>query len=135
MAIERCIAWSVLVLGGLSLAVGCGKEQAPLCRVTGKVLVAGKPTADLVIRFQSLDDPTRQALPDATTTEPDGTFSLLVKGPGEYGLTALWPMVTVIEGERFEGEDRFGGRYNNLQQPIQRFTVSPGDNVVPDINL
>jgi hypothetical protein len=128
-------ALAATLLVGLLGCAGCGSQPPVACRVTGKVIVGGQPAGDVFIRFQSLDDPARQALPDAAYTEPDGAFSLVVKAPGEYGLTATWPAVTMVEGERFEGDDRFGGRYNNLQHPFQKLTVAPGDNVVPDIVL
>ena len=134
MAIRFPAPLAASLLAGLVFLTGCG-SQPEVCRVKGRVLVGGKPTGDLFVRFQSLSDPALRTLPDAACTEPDGTYSLVVKAPGEYGLTAVWPVVTMVCGERFEGDDRLRGRYNDLQNPIQKFTVAPGDNVVPEINL
>jgi len=119
----------------LLLAGGCSEHQPPPCRVSGQLLVRGKPAAGACIRFHRTTDSQAMLLPDATHCEPDGTYRLSVRAAGEYAVTVLWPTITIDQGEEIEGEDRLGGRFKNPHVPVQIVTLVEGENQLPAIDL
>lgn len=134
---RRSVCTSVLLLFALMLfAGGCGQSvKPPQCHVVGKILVGGEPAADLCLRFHAVGDQEKMMLPEATWTEADGSFTLPIQTPGEYLVTALWPTVEIVEGERIEGADRFAGRLNNLKSPVAQISISAGENALQPMEL
>ena len=110
---------------------GCSRS-VEICTASGKVLVNGRPADGAYIVFHAVDDPERERSPDTARTEKDGSFSARVRGAGEYAVTVFWPSVIEEQGEVIEGEDYFKGKYRN---PVQRLTISEGENALPPIVL
>jgi hypothetical protein len=74
----------VLVMGGLTLAAGCGKGSG-LVPVEGRVTLDGKPVKEVIVNFQPINDtPGNGAL---GSTDPDGRFTL-TDARGEAGVYA-----------------------------------------------
>ena len=127
---------AVLMIAFVLCVCGCkGSRSSEPCPTSGKVMVNGKGIAGVYVVFHSLDDPERKASPDSAITTKDGSFSLNVRAPGEYSVTAFWPAVTVEDNETVEGEDRFKGKYRKPEQPILKVTVHNGENTIPVIRL
>lgn len=121
---------------GLALLAGCSRApETPQCVVSGIVLSGMTPAAELCLRFHAKDDPQRMLTPEAVWTEADGSFSLPVKKPGVYVVTAYWPQVTIVEGDRVEGDDRLRGKFAHVDRPLRTLTLEPGENSLPLINL
>lgn len=118
------------------IALGCSRApKPPQCRVTGKVLVGGAPAGELCLRFHSISNPEKALLPEGTWTEPDGSFALPIQDPGDYVITAVWPTVEIVEGERVEGADRLFGRLSSQQNSQIKRTIAAGENALPAIEL
>lgn len=132
------IARNVLLaaLSLLMLTLGCSRgPKPPQCRVTGKVLVGGAPAGELCLRFHSISHPEKALLPEGTWTEPDGSFVLPIQDPGDYVITAIWPTVEVVQGERVEGADRLLGRLSSQQNSQIKKTIVAGENTLPALEL
>jgi len=118
------------------IALGCSRGPTPpQCRVTGKVLVGGAPAGELCLRFHSVSNPEKGLLPEGTWTEPDGSFALPIQDPGDYVITAIWPTVETVEGERVEGADRLFGRLSSQQTSQIKKTIAAGENALPALEL
>lgn len=131
--------FTALALGGLlSLpwSPGCARApEPPQCIASGVVIAGMAPAGELCLRFHAKDDPERMLKPEAVWTDPDGSFSLPIQLPGTYVVTAYWPKVTVVDGERIEGDDRLGGKFSHVNSPLRTLTIDPGENTIPVINV
>ena len=102
-------------------------------RVSGKVLVDGKPVAQLRV-FANAKEAVESEYPIApqAVTEDDGSFQLYSYEPGDgvpagdYALTFSWQKFT---GLRYEGPDKLNERYADPDKSKVRFKVenSPVD--------
>ncbi len=132
---DRLAAGSAVALV-VVMCLGCGRGPEPAqCTATGIVLAGMKPAPDVCLRFHAKDDPQRMLVPEAVWTDADGGYTLPVKLPGAYAITAYWPTVRFVDGERIEGEDRLRGKFSNVHSPLRTITLTPGENDIPLINL
>jgi hypothetical protein len=135
--VESCflVVLAVLLLVALVSAPGCSREVQSKCHITGRATFNGQPAENVCIRFHVANN-TKQALkPFGAFTNPDGTFDLRVENPGEYLITAVWPEVTVVEGEEVEGADRLRNAWSNVLAPRVKQVINEGENAVPPIEL
>lgn len=109
--------------------------ESPACTVAGKLLVNDRPAQGAYIRFHHLDDADAILLPDAARCEEDGSFSVVVRQPGKYAITVMWPSVTLVDGEEYEGDDRLNGRFNNPARPPERIEITEKQQALPPIKL
>jgi hypothetical protein len=125
-----------LALGGLAvsllLAAGCGTSDRS-CPVSGQVFVNDLPANGLYVVFQPAGDASGPQ--GSARTNPDGTFSLRIRDPGDYAVTVFWPQVTDEAGEFIEGEDSFKGRYCDPKRPVVTVTIRQEENSLPPIRL
>jgi hypothetical protein len=125
----------VIYLVAWLFAAGCSQEvPIDLHPAKGKVTVNGKAAEGVYVQFHGVG-PIGRLTPDGAKTEADGTYLVPLHSPGEYRVTAFWPKVTIVEGEEIEGDDRFGGVYRNVNNPVTKVTIHEGANNLSAINL
>lgn len=124
----RCVATCMLVS-----QVGCFGTKTiepirkPVFPFRGKVLIEGRPISNALVKFHSLDDPSRDLPPSAARTSKDGSFELstyaaLDGAPeGEYAVT-----VSLVGGE--DEDNKLPGKYARAETSGLRATVNPGNN-------
>ena len=120
---------ATLMLLVLAFVMGCS-APAP-CVVTGVVKVNQTPTKGIYVVLHSAAGETA----GSGRTNDDGTFRLTVKQTGAYAITCLYPQVTIVMDDTFEGEDQFNGRYNDWRSPVATANVTPGETSLPTIEL
>ena len=127
-------------LGVIVLLVSLGGCQhapppsgPPVLPVTGTILVDGKPTAGVTVRFVAVDSP--GGSPPAFITGSDGRFTSAAPGSdagvsaGTYRLVVYWLDTLPSGGMPF---DRLLGRYADPDQSTLTVTINPND---PDIGI
>ena len=125
-------------LGVIALLVSLGGCQhapppsgPPVLPVTGTILVDGKPTAGVTVRFVAVDPP--GGSPPAFITGSDGRFTSAAPGSdagvpaGTYRLVVYWLDTPSSGGMPF---DRLFGRYADPDRFTLTVTINPN---VPDI--
>jgi hypothetical protein len=130
LATALAASLSVMVVG----ISGCGSNGPGRCPTSGKVTVNGKPAGGVSLQFL----PRKSDLPprgDGCKTDPDGSYKLVLHGPGEYAVTAFRSKITVVQGEELEGDDLFESRFRDPGRPVAKVVVHEGDNALPDINI
>jgi hypothetical protein len=108
-----------------------GMERDPVFKVTGVILVDGKPEAQISVACVRPKgaQPTGTSAPinPSGTTDPEGNFSIGTYESndgvpnGEYDLTFAWGQIGLISG-RYEG-DRFKGKYKDPAKSEHKVTV------------
>ena len=124
---------------GLLLLVGCGEDwHAETYPASGKVLLNGRPAADVVVELRSVGEQ-----PDSRNSRPwaivqsDGTYSLTTyeKGdgapPGDYAVTLRWPS-DISTPSHF---DRLSGAYDSPEKAPLKVTIEPEENTLPTVEL
>ncbi len=102
--------------------------RKPLTKVTGTILVDGKPPESPVqINFHFLGAPdTEHPSLSSSITKPDGTFaaSTYETGDGvpegEYAITCILKTYNMI-ARTYQGPDLLKGKYSNLKKPAKTF--------------
>jgi hypothetical protein len=132
--------WGMLFL---LAAAGCGQPQSDYLSVKGTVLVNDEPASGVLLQFHgpqgegSAEAKKEQSAPsaDGVKTDEDGSFNLRVRAPGTYIVTAVWPQVTIVEGEEVEGNDRFAGQFLIPGRTGMKITVQKGTGELPPIRF
>ena len=124
----------------LLIAPGCTKtpegpllEQDKVAKVTGKLLINGKPEPQVAVRLKRIGAPdanakTSHLLTISAFTEADGTFALgtYASGDGapdgEYAVIFQWGMRNLMGGN-YAG-DKFGGKYSDPEKSEHKVTVA-----------
>lgn len=133
-------------LGGFSmlllpLLLGCkGQGEAlardPVNKVTGTILVDGKPEPMVAVKLIRVGDPDEKAtsskmLVPGGLTNAEGRFSVGTyeygadadgAPAGDYKLTFHWGMINLMNG-RYEG-DKFNGKYADPEKSERTVTVA-----------
>lgn len=119
----------------LSMIIGCGGAEAPsivrdpVSKVTGKLLINGKPEASVLVRLNPVgsSDPDKKK-PDGMT-DAEGNFSIgTYEGSGdgapngEYAVTFQWGMRALMGGNY--GGDKFAGKYIDPEKSEFKLTVA-----------
>ncbi|MBL8848318.1 MAG: hypothetical protein JNG89_01480 [Planctomycetaceae bacterium] len=139
-------------LGLILTLVGCGSSEPPMQRdtvhkVTGKILIDGKPEPTVAIRLTRLGDAdpnagTSKSISPGGFTDTDGTFAIgTYEGgangdgapDGKYALTVQWGQVNLLGG-RYEG-DKFNGKYADPATSEFIVRVEGGPVQIPTIEL
>lgn len=134
----RCLMVSIFVLVCLA---GCsGSGQPPLYPVRGRVLVDGKPVADVFVMLHSLDDTHADMPRPSGRTDTQGYFNLssYTTGDGapagDYVATCEWKPRSANPLIR-EGPDRLEGRYSNPKTSGLKVRVKKKVNDLPPFEL
>lgn len=121
------------------LAAGCGKPEAPLYPVTGKVLFEGKPAENAMVVFHPVNPTGSEAVRPTAKVGPDGTFKLLTvrtddgAPAGDYKVTVeLW-----LAGARPDDppSNRLPPKYSKPDTSGLTATVSTGPTELPAFDL
>jgi hypothetical protein len=124
----------LLVTSGCSSAPdGPDIEMDKVSKVTGKLLINGKPEQQVAIKLHRVgaEDPnakTSQYLSSSAFTAADGSFAIGTYSggdgapDGEYIVTFQWGMQNLLGGS-YSG-DKFGGKYLDLKNPAKTITVA-----------
>ena len=133
---------SRLLLGPGLLVVagffGCGEsdpDKVPLHPVTGMVVVDGRPTAGVQVRFRPADDPdSLDALVPFGKTDDDGVYTLGTYEAGDGAPVGRYK-VTLFWSDRppgpQPGDDQLGGVYTLADRTPLEATVHEGDQTIP----
>ncbi len=121
---------------------GCGQaDDGPaVYRVTGKVLVDGRPAARAQVIFHRSGGSANHPDPIAET-DGDGNFSPTTRltrdgaPAGDYTLTILWPEIQVDHGEEIAGRDRLNGFYRYTSTSNLKVNIKEGENLLPPFEL
>lgn len=139
----RHVSWlGLVVLVLVPLVSGCAKEKStfvrdPVSKVTGAVLIDGKPETMVAVRLMRVGGPdetagTSKMLTPSAFTDADGKFSIGTYdfGPGadgapngEYKITFQWGQINLLGGGRYEG-DKFNGKYADPEKSPWSVTVA-----------
>ncbi|HEY7426857.1 MAG TPA: hypothetical protein VH682_21655 [Gemmataceae bacterium] len=128
-----------------SLVTSCGKSRfKPLYPVKGRVLVNGEPTADIDVRFHSLDDPDDQLVSPSGTTDKDGEFTLSTYNAndgvpaGSYAVTMIW-LPKDKRGRPQMGKlakiNKLPMSYSDPKTSGFKVEITKGDNTLPPFEL
>lgn len=125
----------------LVLFSGCGKsDRIPTYKVTGKVLVDGKPAKHVILKFHPRkQDSEKPYVPNGLTDE-SGNFSLATyeKGDGapagDYDVTFIWPERKNPISTMWEG-DQLNGRYATKEKAKTQVTVAEKDQKLSPFKL
>lgn len=134
----------IAVIGILALVMGCGeasKPAHPACHpVSGKLTYNGQAPQGAVIQLWPIPvdrNKWQERKPSAQVSE-DGTFKVWTyesndgAPEGEYAITVIWDS---DGGGNPPGNDVFGARYSNPDQPVSKVTIKSGPNEIPAIAL
>lgn len=108
----------------------------PVFPVTGTILVDGKPTAGVTVRFVAVDPP--GGSPPAFITGSDGRFTSAAPGSdagvsaGTYRLVVYWLDTPPSGGMPF---DRLFGRYADPDRSTLTVTIDPTDPAIGTLSL
>jgi hypothetical protein len=134
---------NMLVCAILALStVGCGSSgKLPLVKVSGEVLVGGKPADGALVVFHPTEKDRERDVKPFGTTDAQGKFALTTyekddgATPGEYKVTIVWNKATGVapkfsfgdDGTKSAGSDRLGGRYGNPANTPLSKSVKKGE--------
>jgi hypothetical protein len=124
-----------LALAVVALAACGGRKFPKAYPVKGKILVNGEPAKECQVSFHrtSGGDPAFPATPSGLTDE-NGEFQLTSwyandgAPEGEYVVTIEWRERSGLAMADFDGPDRLGGAYANVQKNkgVKEFVVQVG---------
>lgn len=119
-----CLALFLAGLPGCGPNEPAGMKRDPVFKVTGKLLINGKPEERVRVNLvrTSEADPsatTSKSLPSDALTDKDGNFAIgtyekeVGDGApnGEYAITFQWGSINLI-GRQYAG-DKLGGKFND----------------------
>jgi hypothetical protein len=126
----------VALLIGVLTHAGCQDEPRGGPRVitvpiTGKVLVDGKPQAQVQVQAQPVSGSTPTHTTPSAFTDAEGNFAIQTyeagdgAPAGEYKLTFRWGQISLMSG-RYEG-DKLKGKYANPARSEHSVSVSESD--------
>lgn len=129
-----------IVVLALSFA-GCGQGwEADTYPAAGRVTINGQPPAGALVQLH----PTGDKANDARNSRPwgvvreDGSYDLTTyeeRGPGvpagEYMFTITWPPDVSVPST----EDRLGSKFSKPEQSKWKFTIKPGENTLPLVEI
>ena len=133
--IGLCLCATILLA-----ASGCNKTpdgptlvQDKVTKVTGKLLINGKPEQQVLVKLHRIGVPdanakTSQLLSKEAFTAADGSFSIGTYSggdgapDGEYAVTFQWGMRNLLGGD-YAG-DLFGGKYNDPTKSEKKITIA-----------
>jgi hypothetical protein len=133
-----------LVLFALFLSPACARSgRKPVYPVQGRVVVHGRPAAQVQVTLHPLDDSDPTAIQPVGLADEQGRFTLTTyrqgdgAPAGDYGVTVQW-FLAVPSPDR-SGEyvtvNHLPARYGQVQSSGLRVTVSPGRNELPPFEL
>ena len=141
----RCLlagSWcaaAVVVLSGM----GCGSADDVRCaQVHGQVLMAGKPLAEAMVVFHSLDSLPADAPKPLAYCDAEGRFALTTlragdgAPPGRYAVTVELREARQIGEELVrDGRNLLPPQYADPQRTPLNFSVAAGTNEMPAIQI
>ncbi len=126
------------LISTLGFCCGCGEsppDRKETCKVTGQVLVDGKPAESLEIKCHDKAGLDKEMPTESSClTDKEGRFQFntyqLGDGvpPGEYRLTFVWGQIDMMS-MHYGGPDKLNGRYDH-KKPLESkfsFTVESGE--------
>ena len=121
----------VMILLMVFFFVGCGSQKrVPTFPVTGKVLVNGKPAADLFVYFHPTLKKDDQSLIPYAQTDENGDFKLntFTSGDGvpagDFLVAFEWREKSGTFKNQFHGPDRLKGRFSKPETSTFKVTIT-----------
>jgi hypothetical protein len=127
----------------LCAVIRCSSAKGPECfPVRGRVSYKGKPLAEATVVLHRIGGDMEGGHKPIAFTAADGTYVLTTMAkddgasPGEYAITfELRAPQTIGEEIVRNGPHLLPVKYSRPDSSGQKFTVEPGANVIPAINL
>lgn len=126
----------------LLVSLGCGAADGPVRHpVRGQVLLNGEPVVEALVVFhpQVADDDTPRPM---AQTDSEGRFELTTLQPHDGAPAGEYAVAVELRAERQVGEelvrdgaDLLPRRYKSPQESGLTYTVTPGNNEVPPLQL
>ncbi len=125
--------WTIVLLT-LLVCCSCSKDdnRKAVFPVTGKILVDGKPVADIAIRcVDQAGFDRKNPTTSHTFTKPDGSFAISTYKSGDgvpvgdYVITLEWGQRNLISMQ-YGGPDKLNGKYADPKTSEIKFSVKPG---------
>lgn len=133
---------SVMILLMIFFFVGCGSQKRlPTFPVTGKVLVNGKPAADLFVYFHSTPKKNDQSfIPYAQTDENgDFKFNTFTSGDGvpagDFLVAFEWREKSGAFKNQFQGPDRLKGKFSKPESSSFKVTITNESTILEPFEL
>ena len=129
---------ALCLLIGLS---GCGNGRKTCYKVSGKVLVNGKPVKNVMVVFNPLDTSPEERLAPSAMTDDNGEFRLSTYDmedgapAGNYSVTFTWREPSGLLKNQFDGPDRLKNRYHDPAQKQFLVTVEKKPMQLDTFNL
>ena len=121
----------VVMLFIVFILMGCGSpKRTPTFPVTGKVLVNGKPAADLFVYFHPTPKKDVQSLIPYAQTDENGDFKLntFTSGDGvpagDFLVAFEWREKSGTFKNQFHGADRLKGRFSKPETSSFKVTIT-----------
>lgn len=125
------------------LLTSCSDGRKPVYPVHGKVLVDGKPAADVMVQLfpvEPVDVDVEEPLFPNGRTDGDGNFDLSTYNhgdgapAGEYFATFQWLTYQVV-GNQWSGPDKLGNRYSDPKKSAIRVRIDEAAVELPPFKL
>jgi hypothetical protein len=140
---HKLLRWSLPILSLVIAVAGCGRPKNtfvrdPVYKVTGTLLIDGKPEPFVAVRLHRVDGPdesagTSKMLTPSGFTDAEGRFAIgtYERGPeadgapdGEYVMLVQWGQINLMGGE-YAG-DKLNGKYMDPKTSELKVTVAGG---------
>lgn len=132
----------VMVFFVFLLLAGCGTpKRTPTFPVKGKVLVNGKPAADLFVYFHPSSKKDDQSFIPYAQTNEEGDFQLSTfkNGDGipagDYLVTFEWREKSGTFKNQFQGPDRLKGRFIKPESSTFKVTITNESTILETFDL
>ena len=132
----------VMVFFVFLLLAGCGTpKRTPTFPVKGKVLVNGKPAADLFVYFHPSSKKDDQSFIPYAQTNEEGEFQLSTfkNGDGiptgDYLVTFEWREKSGTFKNQFQGPDRLKERFNKPESSTFKVTITSESTILEPFEL
>lgn len=132
----------VMVFFVFLLLAGCGApKRTPTFPVKGKVLVNGKPAADLFVYFHPSSKKDDQSFIPYAQTNEEGDFQLSTfkNGDGipagDYLVTFEWREKSGTFKNQFQGPDKLKERFNKPESSTFKVTITNESTILETFDL
>ena len=133
---------SVILVVLFSFLVGCGSQKRiPTFPVSGKVLVNGKPAADLFVYFHPTPKKDDQSFIPFAQTDENGDFKLntFKNGDGvpagDFLVTFEWNEKSGTFKNQFQGPDRLKGKFSKPESSTFKVTITNESTILEPFEL